>query len=113
MTVEPGETLALVGATGSGKSVLAGLLPRLYDVTEGAIRIDGTDIRELSLDALRTTVATAFEDPTLFSMSVAENLRLGRPERPRTSCAALSRSPPRSSSTTCRTVCRPGSGNRA
>ncbi|KDE99033.1 ABC transporter [Mycolicibacterium aromaticivorans JS19b1 = JCM 16368] len=80
VTVEPGETLALVGATGSGKSVLAGLLPRLYDVTEGAIRIDGTDIRELSLDALRTTVATAFEDPTLFSMSVAENLRLGRPE---------------------------------
>lgn len=80
VTVEPGETLALVGATGSGKSVLAGLLPRLYDVTEGAIRIDGTDIRDLSLDALRSTVATAFEDPTLFSMSVAENLRLGRPE---------------------------------
>jgi ATP-binding cassette subfamily B protein len=79
-TVEPGETLALVGATGSGKSVLASLLPRLYDVTEGAIRIDGTDIRELSLEALRETVATAFEDPTLFSMSVAENLRLGRPE---------------------------------
>ncbi|WP_228000048.1 ABC transporter ATP-binding protein [Mycolicibacterium sp. P1-5] len=80
ITVEPGETLALVGATGSGKSVLAGLLPRLYDVTEGAIRIDGTDIRDLSLNALRTTVATAFEDPTLFSMSVAENLRLGRPD---------------------------------
>jgi ATP-binding cassette subfamily B protein len=80
LTVAPGETLALVGATGSGKSVLASLLPRLYDVTEGAIRIDGTDIRELSLEALRETVATAFEDPTLFSMSVAENLRLGRPE---------------------------------
>ncbi len=80
VTVEPGETLALVGATGSGKSVLAGLLPRLYDVTEGAIRIDGIDIRELSLDALRSTVAIAFEDPTLFSMSVAENLRLGRPD---------------------------------
>jgi ATP-binding cassette subfamily B protein len=80
VTVEPGETLALVGATGSGKSVLAGLLSRLYDVTEGEIRIDAQDIRELSLDALRRTVATAFEDPTLFSMSVAENLRLGRPE---------------------------------
>src|SRR5215211_3271874 len=79
VTVEPGETLALVGATGSGKSVLASLLSRLYDVTEGAIRIDGQDIRELSLPALRQTVATAFEDPTLFSMSVAENLRLGRP----------------------------------
>ena len=80
VTVEPGETLALVGSTGSGKSVLASLLSRLYDVTEGSIRIDGTDIRELSLPALRETVATAFEDPTLFSMSVAENLRLGAPD---------------------------------
>ena len=79
-TVEPGETLALVGSTGSGKSVLAALLSRLYDVTEGEIRIDGKDIRELSLPALRQAVATAFEDPTLFSMSVAENLRLGRPD---------------------------------
>jgi ATP-binding cassette subfamily B protein len=79
-TVEPGETLALVGSTGSGKSVLAALLSRLYDVTEGGIRIDGQDIRELSLPALRQAVATAFEDPTLFSMSVAENLRLGRPD---------------------------------
>ena len=78
-TVEPGETLALVGSTGSGKSVLAALLSRLYDVTEGEILIDGHDIRELSLPALRQAVATAFEDPTLFSMSVAENLRLGRP----------------------------------
>ena len=79
LIVEPGETVALVGSTGSGKSVLAALLSRLYDVTEGAIRIDGQDIRDLSLSALRQTVATAFEDPTLFSMSVAENLRLGRP----------------------------------
>lgn len=78
LVVEPGETVALVGATGSGKSVLAALFSRLYDVTEGQILIDGCDIRELSLQALRQTVATAFEDPTLFSMSVAENLRLGR-----------------------------------
>ncbi|WP_369798392.1 ABC transporter ATP-binding protein [Mycobacterium sp. URHB0044] len=80
VTVEPGETLALVGSTGSGKSVLASLLSRLYDVTEGRILIDGRDIRDLSLPALRQAVATAFEDPTLFSMSVAENLRLGRPD---------------------------------
>ncbi|MCB0948999.1 MAG: ABC transporter ATP-binding protein [Mycobacterium sp.] len=80
VTVEPGETLALVGSTGSGKSVLVGLLSRLYDVTEGEIRIDSQDIREFSLEALRRAVATAFEDPTLFSMSVAENLRLGRPQ---------------------------------
>jgi ATP-binding cassette subfamily B protein len=77
VTVEPGETLAVVGSTGSGKSVLASLLSRLYDVTEGAILVDGHDIRDLSLPALRRAVATAFEDPTLFSMSVAENLRLG------------------------------------
>ena len=83
LTVEPGETVALVGATGAGKSALVALLPRLYDVTEGSIRIDGTDIRELSLPALRAVVATAFEDPTLFSMSVAENLTLGRsPDNP-------------------------------
>ncbi|KUI12587.1 ABC transporter [Mycolicibacterium acapulense] len=80
VTVEPGETLALVGSTGSGKSVLAALISRLYDVTEGSIRIDGRDIREFTLPALREAVATAFEDPTLFSMSVAENLRLGRPD---------------------------------
>lgn len=78
LTVEPGETLALVGATGSGKSALAALLPRLYDVTEGSIRIGGIDIRDLSLEVLRGEVAVAFEDPTLFSMSVAENLTLGR-----------------------------------
>ncbi len=78
LTIEPGQTLALVGATGSGKSVLSMLLPRLYDVTEGAIRVDGVDVRELSLPALRSAVAVAFEDPTLFSMSVAENLALGR-----------------------------------
>jgi ATP-binding cassette, subfamily B, bacterial len=80
LTVAPGETVALVGATGSGKSVLAALLSRLYDVGEGTISIDGTDIRDLALPVLRKTVATAFEDPTLFSMSVAENLRLGRPD---------------------------------
>ena len=78
LTVEPGETLALVGATGSGKSALVALLPRLYDVTEGSIRIGGIDIRDLSLEVLRGEVAVAFEDPTLFSMSVAENLTLGR-----------------------------------
>jgi len=80
-TVEPGETLALVGSTGSGKSALVALLSRLYDVTEGEILIDGHDVRELSLPALRQAVATAFEDPTLFSMSVAENLALGRSQR--------------------------------
>lgn len=80
LSVAPGETVAVVGATGSGKSVLAMLLSRLYDVTEGQILIGGRDIRTLTLAALRSAVITAFDDPTLFSLSVAENLRLGRPE---------------------------------
>ncbi len=80
LDLRPGETVALVGATGSGKSVLTSLIPRLTDVTEGRILIDGCDVRDLSLDALRSTVATAFEDPTLFSMSARENICLGRPD---------------------------------
>jgi len=82
LVLEPGETLALVGATGSGKSALAALVPRLYDVTEGRILIDGSDIRELSLSVLRSVVAVAFEDPILFSMSVAENLTLSHDGTP-------------------------------
>jgi ATP-binding cassette subfamily B protein len=80
LEVAPGETVALVGATGSGKSVLTSLVPRLYDVTAGSIRIDGVDIRDLRLSQLRQVVAIAFEDPTLFSMSARENLTLGRPD---------------------------------
>lgn len=78
LTVPAGQTLALVGPTGAGKTVLTGLISRLYDVSEGEVRIDGEDIRDLRLDQLRSVVATAFEDPTLFSMSVRENLTLGR-----------------------------------
>ena len=80
LELAPGETVALVGATGSGKSVLTSLVPRLYDVTAGSIRIDGVDIRDLTLPQLRQIVAIAFEDPTLFSMSARENLTLGRPD---------------------------------
>ena len=78
LDLAPGETLALVGATGSGKTILTSLVPRLYDVTGGRVTIDGIDVRELRLDHLRSLVATAFEDPTLFSMSARENLTLGR-----------------------------------
>ncbi|MEV8631718.1 ABC transporter ATP-binding protein [Streptosporangium sp. NPDC051023] len=78
LEVRPGETVAVVGATGSGKTTLTSLVPRLHDVTAGRITVDGHDVRELSLSALRTMVATAFEEPTLFSMSVRENLTLGR-----------------------------------
>src|SRR6476659_9717766 len=78
LDVPPGETLALVGATGSGKPALTGLVPRLFDVTGGRVTIDGVDVRDLELVALRSLVATAFEEPTLFSMSARENVTLGR-----------------------------------
>lgn len=78
LDVQPGETVALVGATGSGKTTLTALVPRLLDVTAGRVTIDGQDIRDLDTTQLRKIVATAFEEPTLFSMSVRENLTLGR-----------------------------------
>ena len=79
LALEPGETLALVGGTGSGKTTLATLVPRLYDVTEGRVTLDGVDVRDLSLRELRGRIGMAFEDPILFSASVHENLVMGRP----------------------------------
>ncbi|MEV4807918.1 ABC transporter ATP-binding protein [Nonomuraea sp. NPDC049421] len=78
LDVRPGETVAIVGATGSGKTTLTALVPRLLDPTSGRVTIDGHDVRDLDLKQLRQVVATAFEEPTLFSMSVRENLMLGR-----------------------------------
>jgi ATP-binding cassette, subfamily B, bacterial len=78
--VRAGETIGVVGGTGSGKTVLTSLVARLADVTSGRITIDGVDIRDLEVSNLRGIVATAFEDPTLFSMSVRENLTIGRPD---------------------------------
>jgi len=80
LVVEPGETLALVGVTGSGKSSLVQLIPRLYDVSAGSVRIGGVDVREVKRTALRRHVSIAFEDPVLFSASVRENILLGVPE---------------------------------
>jgi ATP-binding cassette subfamily B protein len=80
LDIAPGETVALVGATGSGKTTLVALVPRLYDVTAGRITLDGRDIRDLPVASLREVVGTAFEEPTLFSASVRENLTLGRPD---------------------------------
>jgi ATP-binding cassette subfamily B protein len=77
LELSPGETVALVGATGSGKTTLLHLVPRLADVTGGRITLDGADVRELPLPELRTRVGCAFEDPTLFSASVRENVGFG------------------------------------
>ncbi|MDF2491784.1 MAG: putative multidrug export ATP-binding/permease protein [Microbacterium sp.] len=78
LALEPGETMALVGLTGSGKTTLTTLPARLYDVTGGRVTLDGVDVRDLTLRELRTHVSMAFEDATLFSASVRENVLLGR-----------------------------------
>jgi ATP-binding cassette, subfamily B, bacterial len=80
LELSPGETVALVGGTGSGKTTLLYLIARLADATRGTITLDGTDIRHMPLATLRTIVACAFEDPTLFSASVRENVALGVPD---------------------------------
>ncbi|HSB39608.1 MAG TPA: ABC transporter ATP-binding protein [Gaiellaceae bacterium] len=78
--VAPGESLALVGATGSGKSTVAGLLARLYDPEGGRVLLDGHDLRQLRLADVRRAVALVFEETFLFSESVRENIRVGRPD---------------------------------
>ncbi|HEY7017407.1 MAG TPA: ABC transporter ATP-binding protein [Gaiellaceae bacterium] len=78
--VAPGESLALVGATGSGKSTVAGLLARLYDPEDGRVLLDGHDLRDLRLNDVRRAVALVFEETFLFSESVRENIRVGRPD---------------------------------
>lgn len=77
-TLNPGEVVALVGVTGSGKTLITSLMTRLYEGTSGSIALDGVDIRNLELDSLRKHVATAFEEATLFSASVRENILLGQ-----------------------------------
>lgn len=79
LRVEPGQSVALIGLTGCGKTTLTALSTRLYDVTGGSITIDGVDIRDLRREELRTLIAMAFEDATLFSSSVRENILLGNP----------------------------------
>jgi ATP-binding cassette, subfamily B, bacterial len=80
LDLPPGRTVVLTGATGSGKSTLLQLVPRLADATSGAVRLDGTDIRDLPLEQLRAAVGCAFEDATLFSASVRENVTFGAPD---------------------------------
>ncbi len=80
LVLEPGESVALIGITGCGKTSLTALTTRLYDVTGGQVLLDGVDVRDLSREELRTHISMAFEDATLFSASVRDNVLLGRPD---------------------------------
>ena len=91
LEIPAGETVALVGPMGSGKTALVSLLPRLYDVTEGSVRIDGADVRRVDPASLRHQIAVVTDDPFLFSASVHENIAYGRPEATREQVEAAAR----------------------
>jgi len=80
LAAEPGETVAILGATGSGKSSLVHLIPRFYDVTEGRVTLDDIDIRDVTLDSLRKHIGIALQDPVLFSGTIRENIAYGDPD---------------------------------
>ncbi len=79
-TAEPGQTIAILGQTGAGKSSIINLIPRFYDVTDGAVLIDGHDVREIQLDSLRKQVGIVLQETTLFSGTIRENIAYGRPD---------------------------------
>jgi ATP-binding cassette subfamily B protein len=81
-TVQPGQTVALLGATGSGKSTLVNLIPRFYDVTEGGVLIDGQDVRGVTLESLRRQIGIVLQEVRLFAGTVRENIAYGRPDAP-------------------------------
>jgi len=80
LTIEPGETIAVVGASGSGKSTMASLIPRLYDVTAGSVKIDGHDVRDLTGHSLHAAIGVVSQDPHLFHESMESNLRYAKPD---------------------------------
>ena len=80
LMAEPGETVALVGATGAGKSTLINLVPRFYDVSEGRVTLDDVDVRDVTLDSLRAQVGTVLQETVLFSGTIRDNIRYGRPD---------------------------------
>jgi len=79
-TVEPGQTVALLGATGSGKSTIINLIPRFYDGSSGSVRIDGHDVRDVRLDSLRGQIGIVLQDTTLFTGTIRDNIAFGRPD---------------------------------
>lgn len=82
-TAEPGQTIALVGPTGAGKTTIANLIPRFYDVTGGAVKVDGHDVRDVTRKSLRKGIAAVLQEPFLFSGTVADNIAYARPEASR------------------------------
>jgi ATP-binding cassette, subfamily B, bacterial len=91
LTIEPGQTLALVGASGAGKSTLVSLILRLFDPWQGRVLLDGHDIRGVTLDSLRGQIAIVLQEPFLFPLSVADNIAYGRPGAPRAQIEAAAR----------------------
>jgi ATP-binding cassette subfamily B protein len=91
LELEPGRTVALIGHTGSGKTSLASLVPRFYDVSEGRVTVDGVDVRDVRLDSLRATIGVIGQDPFLFSATVRENIAFGRPEASEAEVVAAAR----------------------
>jgi ATP-binding cassette subfamily B protein len=80
LTAEPGQTIALLGSTGSGKTTIINLIPRFYDVSEGRILIGGHDIRDVTIESLRSQIGIVLQETTLFSGTVRENIASGRPD---------------------------------
>ena len=76
-TVPAGKTIGIMGATGSGKSSIVNLLQRFYDVSDGAVKVDGTDVRKLSLKQLRSSISVVLQDVFLFSDTIEENIKMG------------------------------------
>ncbi|HET8990496.1 MAG TPA: ABC transporter ATP-binding protein [Acidimicrobiales bacterium] len=91
LVISPGETVAIVGRTGSGKSTIARLLTRFYDVSEGAVTIDGHDVRDLRLESLRRAVGVVLDEPFLFSVSIRDNIAYGWPDAPLDEVVAAAR----------------------
>ena len=79
-SAEPGQTIAIVGPTGAGKTTIINLLPRFYDVTHGSVKIDGVDVRDVTAESLRKQIGIVLQDTFLFSASVMDNIRFGRPD---------------------------------
>jgi ATP-binding cassette subfamily B protein len=91
LVAKPGQTIALLGATGSGKSTIINLIPRFYDATEGQILIDGHDVRQVTLESLRRHIGIVLQETVLFSGSIRDNIAFGRPDASETEIVAAAK----------------------